>query len=141
LSLTTDYAVQLGYSNTGLYGAYIYGGATLILYGVYMGTQHIILGSYYIYYLSTQSTTIRTSTTHGVNIIYIASPYKIAYSHPARSQQYYVQRPYGPITRHLQVLSTSYLSHPSTYIIYIYYYHDCSLSYSEYIILGRDTWQ
>ena len=103
----------------GLYGAYIYGGATLILYGVYMGTQHIIFGSYIIYYQSTQSTTIRTSTMHGVNILYTDLSYKVAHNHPARSQQYYVSRPYGPITRHLQVLSTSYLSHPAP-ILYTY---------------------
>ena len=133
MSPTTDYAVRLGYSNMGLYGAYTYGGATLILYGVYMGTQHIIFGSYIMYYLSTQSTTIRTSTMHGVNILYTDLSYKVAYKHPARSQQYYFSRPYGPIPRHLQVLSTSYLSHHRTYIIYMHYYHDCLLLYHSVV--------
>ena len=84
-----------------------------------MGTQHIIFGSYIMHYLSTQSTTIRTSTMHGVNILYTDLSYKVAHNYPARSQQYYVSRPYGPITRHLQVLSTSYLSHPAP-ILYTY---------------------
>ena len=126
----------------GLYGAYIYGGTTLILYSamtLYMRTPDTII----FVSLGSQETLNRLTdlpNMHGVNLSDQAFSYKLAYSNPARSQQYYVQRPYGPIIRHLQDLSTSYLSHHRTYIICIYYYYDCSHSYRVYIILDWITW-